>query len=327
MRRAYYFNYIEEQLSLLATRIESRGKLNILDFHQHSENFYMHLINKLFGWRLENMNVAKHNVEAIDLIDRENKIVVQVSSTATKSKIESALTKELSGYSEYSFKFVSISKDAEKLRKKPFVKNPHNLEFSPHSDIYDINSILRKINTLEIERQQRIFNFIKQELGKDTDLAKVETNLAAIINILASEDWDSSIDAFHTEWFDIDRKVMHNRLDSAKILIEDFAAYSNRVDKIYNEFNKQGVNKSNSVLASVRLMYAKRKNALRDDALFIDIIGQVIERIQRSANYSPIPFEELEMCVNIIVVHAFTRCKILKIPKGREYAAARQPSS
>lgn len=50
MNRSQYFNYIEEKLNTLATRIESRGKLNILDFHLHSEDFYLHfLINYMVG--------------------------------------------------------------------------------------------------------------------------------------------------------------------------------------------------------------------------------------------------------------------------------------
>ena len=35
-----YFDYIEDLLSVLAFRVERRGKLNILDLHLHSENFY-----------------------------------------------------------------------------------------------------------------------------------------------------------------------------------------------------------------------------------------------------------------------------------------------
>jgi len=323
MNRAYHFNYIEEKLSVLVTRIELRGKLNILDLHLHSENFYLHFMNKLFGWQLVNMNVTKHNVEAIDLIDKKGKIVVQVSSTATKQKIESALTKKnISAYSGYAFKFVSISKDASELKKQSY-KNPHNLCFTPQSDIYDIKSILSIINTLEIENQQNIFSFIKQELGKDTDITKVETNLAKIIKILASEEWDSPTANFKTESFDIERKIKHNDLDSACVIIEDFAANTNRVDKIYEEFDKLGVNKSSSVLASIRNMYVRSKDSISADDLFFDVIDQVLQRIQSSSNYSPIPFDELEMCVNILVVDAFIRCKIFEDPEGYEYAAAR----
>ena len=56
MNRQVYFNIIEERLNLLALRIISRGKLNILDLHGHSENFYQYFLNEVFGWIVENEN-------------------------------------------------------------------------------------------------------------------------------------------------------------------------------------------------------------------------------------------------------------------------------
>jgi len=40
MNRSLYFDYIDEKLNTHATRINSRGKLNILNLHNHSEHFY-----------------------------------------------------------------------------------------------------------------------------------------------------------------------------------------------------------------------------------------------------------------------------------------------
>lgn len=320
MNRPTYFNFIEEKLSLLALRIEQRGKLNILDYHLHSENFYQYFMNILFDWHLENMNAIKHNVEAIDLIDKNNKIIIQVSATATKQKIESSLAKDLSARNGYSFKFISISKDAKKLRTQSY-KNPNNLFFKPQSDIYDIRSLLNIVINLDIERQKIVYDFIKKELGKETDLTKVDSNLTSIINILACENWDSETGNYQINAFEIDRKIEYNDLNHAKTLLEEFAANSNRVDKIYKEFNRIGVNKSTSVLASIRNMYITNKALNSDDTLFFNVINQVMHRIQNSANYRPIPFEELEMCVNILVVDSFIRCKIFENPEGYIYAA------
>ncbi len=321
MNRAYYFNFIEYKLCTLATRIEIRGKLNILDLNLHSENFYMSFCNELFGWQLKNMNAIKQNVEAIDLIDKSNQIIIQVSSTTTKQKIESALTKEsLASYMGYSFKFISISKDATNLRTQAY-NNPYNLTFDPESDIYDIKSILNHIIILDIENLKRIYNFIKQELGTDVDVSKIDTNLATIINILAKEDWDRDIADYQVRPFEIERKIEFNNLKYAKAIIDDYMIHHSRVDKIYTEFNKIGINKSNSVLSSIRNQYLKnRKPVNEDDDLFFMIIELVLEKIQGSNNYRPIPYEELEFCVNIIVVDAFIRCKIFENPEGYIYA-------
>jgi len=84
MKRDNYYNYIDEQLHILAHRITSNGKLNMLRLHLHSENFYLHFFNLLYGYNLINLNDVSQNVEAIDLIDYDNKVMIQVSSRCNR---------------------------------------------------------------------------------------------------------------------------------------------------------------------------------------------------------------------------------------------------
>ena len=320
MNRPNYFNVVEERLNLLALRIVSRGRLNILDYHGHSENFYQYFLNEIYGWTVANGNDNKQNVEAIDLIDHTNKFVIQVSSTASKHKIESSLSKDsIKNYTGYTFKFVSIARDADDLKKDTF-KNPHGINFSPSTDIIDKNSILSKIRGLHIDDQERIYKFVKKELVMEIDPMKLETNLAAIINTLSKEDWDKSEPVSEINSFEIDRKISHNKLNAAKAIIDDYTVHYGRVDKIYSEFDSQGSNKSSSVLSTIRQEYAKAKSNLTDDQLFFEVIAKVEEKVLNSSNYTSIPFDELELCVNILVVDAFIRCKIFENPDLYNYA-------
>lgn len=320
MNRPDYFNAIEERLNLLALRIISRGRLNILDYHGHSENFYQYFLNEVYGWIVINENDIKQNVEAIDLIDHTNKFVIQVSSTASKQKIESSLSKKsIKNYNGYTFKFISIARDADDLRKDTF-KNPHGINFTPTTDIIDKNSILSKIRGLHIDDQERIYQFVKKELVIEINPMRLESNLATVINILSKEDWDKSEPVTETNSFEIDRKISHNNLNAAKVIIDDYTVHYGRVDKIYTEFDSQGSNKSNSVLSTIRLEYAKAKSNLTDDLLFFQVISKVEEKILNSSNYTSIPFDELELCINILVVDAFVRCKIFENPNNYNYA-------
>ena len=320
MNRPNYFNVIEERLNLLALRIISRGRLNILDFHGHSENFYQYFLNEVYGWTVTNENDNKQNVEAIDLIDHPNKIVIQVSSTSSKQKIESSLSKvSIKNYVGYTFKFVSIARDADDLRKDTF-KNPHGISFTPSTDIIDKNSILSKIRGLHINDQKRIYQFVKEELVAEIDPMKLESNLATVINILAKENWDKSESVAEINSFEIDRKISHNNLNATKVIIDDYTVHYGRVDKIYTEFDSQGSNKSSSVLSTIRQEYAKAKSNLTDDQLFFAVISKVEEKILNSSNYTSIPFDELELCINILVVDAFIRCKIFENPDSYNYA-------
>ena len=148
----------------------------------------------------------------------------------------------------------------------------------------------------------------------------IDNYLAAVINILSKEDWDKSEPVAEINSFEIDRKISHNNLNAAKAIIDDYTVHYGRVDKIYTEFDSQGSNKSSSVLSTIRQEYARAKSNLTDDKLFFEVISKVEEKVLNSSNYTSIPFDELELCINILVVDAFIRCKIFENPDNYNYA-------
>jgi disulfide oxidoreductase YuzD len=319
MNRSVYYNYIDEKLHILAYRIITGGKLNMLSSHMHSENFYLYFFNLLYNYELENLNQYLQNIEAIDLIDHTNKVAAQVSSINTKAKIESALEKDIfKKYSDYTFKFISIAKDASNLRKNSF-QNPHSISFNPAEDIYDIKSILNKILNCDIDRQKEIYRFIKKELGNEINIVKLESNLATIINILAKEKWDEVNKPDPLNRFEIERKIVYNDLDSAKRLIEEYSLYYGKVDSKYSEFDSLGSNKSNSVLATFKREYLRIEKKKDADQTFFSVTDAIKNKIEESSNYVQIPIDELELCIDILTVDAFIRCKIFENPKGYNY--------
>jgi len=326
MKRSTYYDYIEEKLNLLSLRVKSRGKLNILDLHLHSENFYMFLLNMIFGWNLENVNSIKHNTEAIDLIDNDNKYFIQISATSTKQKIEAALSKGIFlKYPEYTFKFLSIANDSTDLRTKNYL-NSHSVNFDPPNDIIDIQMILNKICPLDIDKLRELYEFVKKELGSEIDIVRLDSDLALIIGILSEEDLSNLNTIENINSLEIVRKIDFNNLKSSRLIIDDFKIYYNKIDKKYKEFDKLGVNKSLAVLYSIRKHYIAAisdNKCTNNDILFLDIIQKVRSQILESKNYTDIPFEELDFCVSILVVDAFIRCKIFENPEGYNYVITR----
>lgn len=322
MNRLQYFNYIENKLITLATRINERGKINFLDLHLHSENFYRDFLNLLFEWNLDNLNKFKHNVAAIDLLDKTNKLIVQVSATNSKSKIESSFKKEImKKYSGYTFKFISISKDAADLRKDTY-NVPAGITFNPTNDIYDNLSILKQIQNLVIDKQKIVYEFIKKELGDDVDILKLDSNLSKVVDLLSKEDFNVSVDNINVNNFDIERKIEFNELEHTKSVINDYTLHYTRLDNIYTAFDKQGANKSYSVHNNIRNIYVElcsKSDKMSSDNIFLEIISIVKDKIIYSANFAQIPDDELRLCVDIIVVDAFIRCKIFKNPNDYKH--------
>lgn len=324
MNRTHYYNYIEEKLSVLAYRINLKGKLNILDLHLHSENFYMHFLNNLYSWNFTNANSIMQNAEAIDLIDHTNQYVCQVSATNTKQKVESALNKPiLANYSHYTFKFVCISKEGIELRKSTF-GNPHSIVFDPKADIIDNKSILDYLLGLSIDKQLEMYNFIQKELGNNLDIVKLDSNLAIVINILSKEDLSSPLKPTVNS-FEIERKINYNKLQKTRALIVQNAVYFQRVDHQFTTLDELGINKSVSVLHAINKSYLEEiavSGSIVEDELFLRVITNVINKVLDSANYASIPIDELDLCVTILVVDAFIRCKIFENPTNYNYATA-----
>lgn len=313
MNRQPLFNICKENLTYLAYRIDVNGRLNLLDEHIHSENFYLHLLNLIFDYELENINTYQQNIGGIDLADNKNRIVVQVSATDTKQKIESTLDKIPPEYHGYYFKFIPIVADASHLKSKTY-SNPHNMLFQPAGDIFDISHLLRVIEPSSLQKLKEIADFLTSELTRVPDPLRIQSNLADIINILSQDNLDEINPNELSCSFEIEEKIQYNNIGETRAFIDDFFVHHPRVEKLYAEYDRQGNNKSISVTGKFKSLYLHSDMTLTPDDRFKAILSEAINFIKESANYVPIPDEELELCVQILAVDAFIRCKIFKRP-------------
>ena len=326
MNRHRYYNYISEKIEILSYRINAGGKLNLLDLNIHAEVFFRDLLNMLYEYNLEASNVGKANAEAIDLIDKRNKKVVQVSSTATKQKINNTLNKdkikELSAQG-YNLKFIFIANDARNLCGKSY-DNKYKIAFDSNSDIYDKVSILESINQLSIDKITNIYDLIRKEFGEQPNTLKLSSNLAAIVNFLSKENLDEVSNPVQLNEYGIEEKIAFNDLNNIKeSTFDEYKIYYGILDRIYNEFILEGTNKTVSVFRKIVSLYEKEiiVSGSTNTERFLNIIGKVEEHVLRSNLVSEIPEEEIEMCIRIIVVDAFVRCKIFKNPRGYTHVA------
>lgn len=324
MNSMNYFNYIEEKLSLLVTRVKTRGKLNILDLNVHSENFFAELFNLIYDYELINMNNVIQNAESIDLIDEKNKLLIQVSSISTKKKVENSLSKEsMKKYSTYTFMFLPIIIDSSNLKSKTFL-NPHSVSFDPKRNIMDISDILRKFESIGIRKQKMVYDFFVEEFGSDINIQKMDSSLTTLIQLLAEGELDYNPEEIETNSFQILKKISFNELHDIQYMIDDYKIYSQRLNQKYKEFDSMGFNKSLSVLQKIRKVYFICAKKTKDNCeLFLQVIDEVKNIVKESRNFENISSEELELYIGIIVVDAFLKCKIFKNPEGYQYVAAR----
>lgn len=321
MNRQFYYNYISEKVEILAQRIKSNGKLNLLDLNVHSEVFFCGLLNNLYGYSLETANNQTANAEAVDLIDDQSKIVIQVTSNKKKLKVEQTLTKDATkDYATklYNLKFLFIADDAKNLRVQTF-NNPHKIDFVPNDDILDKITILRDVSSCNVDILVNLHDFVRKELGEAPSNIKISSNLASVLNILAEKDLNESASSINLNEYNIDQKIDFNDLGAIKnSTINDKKKYYGTLDRIYKEFDMQGKNKTLSVFNKLTSFYEEEilKTNISNVEKFFNIISSTVNYVEQSENYNIIPKEELELCARIIVVDAFIRCKIFENPGG-----------
>ena len=312
LQRQTYINDIVNRLSGLASSVELRGLLNLLDLHVISEDFYVDLLNLIYGWKLRNANSLQQNAPGIDLVDDSNRILAQVTGTSTKGKIDHSLKEIPKKYTGYHFYFVPIVIDAKEQRKYKY-NPPHKVVFNPKTDILDIHFIANEIKGMpNIADIDTIAMFIKNNIQNDVpDTTQLTSGLNYIISQLAEDDLNEC--DFDMTEFEIEAKISFNNLSIySKDAIDQYKIYYINVQEIYNEYARQGKTKSMAVLQKLHRIYVGLKSQASGDALFIAIKNEIINQIGNKNNN--LSQELLEMCVEMLMVHAFMECKIFEKP-------------
>lgn len=312
LQRQTYINDIVNRLSGLASSVELRGLLNLLDLHVISEDFYVDLLNLIYGWKLRNANSLQQNAPGIDLVDDSNRILAQVTGTSTKGKIDHSLKEIPKKYTGYHFYFVPIVIDAKEQRKYKY-NPPHGVVFNPKTDILDIHFIANEIKGMpNIADIDTIAMFIKNNIQNDVpDTTQLTSGLNYIISQLAEDDLNEC--DFDMTEFEIEAKISFNNLSIySKDAIDQYKIYYTNVQEIYSEYARQGKTKSMAVLQKLHRIYVGLKSQASGDALFIAIKNEIINQIGNKNNN--LSQEQLEMCVEMLMVHAFMECKIFEKP-------------
>ena len=89
--------------SELSSYIKLSNTLNLTDMNIHQEAKLIEILKIIYGWDLVSANL-KHNARAIDLVEKRQKLVIQVTSNTRLEKLKSTLKAlgELPCYKDYS---------------------------------------------------------------------------------------------------------------------------------------------------------------------------------------------------------------------------------
>ena len=311
-----HIDIISLRLAILSNEVKLKSAVNLLDTNVLSEDVFKTILNTIYGWNLQNANVAEQNIKAIDLVDNTAKIFVQVSSDNSKAKIQSSLNKiELPKYNGYTFKFVCISKGVSNLKKSTF-DVPAGISFNVDADSYDDKRLLRDVMAKDIDTIAKLTSYLEKSILPSTVEERRPSVITYVINCLSEESLAEVSVNPDVKPFDFIPKIDLNKLVKWKTIVTEYAVYSVLVDKIYRQYDKLGVNKSFAVLASLHDLYLTLSTESAGDDLFDKLLEKVYEIVDGDGTCNEsLTREELIMNIKIVLVDAFVKCKIFEKPE------------
>lgn len=122
---------------------------------------------------------------------------------------------------------------------------------------------------------------------------------------------------------DTSDKIAHNNVIRYKPIIEEYAVYQGKLNKLYKEIEKQGSTRKEFVLQNIKNLYLKEKGKytsfeeirLNADNIIEGIEKELWNKIENSNNnITDLPIEAIEISLLVILVDAFIRCNILEEP-------------
>jgi hypothetical protein len=118
-------------------------------------------------------------------------------------------------------------------------------------------------------------------------------------------------------------KILYNNISRYKPIIEEYAPYQGKLNKLYKEIENQASPKKELVLQNIKKLYLQEKgkyNNLEEIRTNADnIIDKVKDKlwnvIENSSNaIADLDYEAIDISLLIILVDAFMRCNILEEP-------------
>ena len=160
-----YFNNILWGLNQLLCEISIGVRQNLTSTCVHAEGFFCDFLNVLYEWNLENINDEKKNNAGYDLIDKKNRIIVQVSRTFSHSHIQASLDKSACNLDKSCiFIYLALTDKRPNYKKEFYV--PAIIAFNWKTDILDIDRIMNSVLHSNITIKKALSELVDQHFKK-----------------------------------------------------------------------------------------------------------------------------------------------------------------
>ncbi|MCF6350297.1 MAG: SMEK domain-containing protein [Flavobacteriaceae bacterium] len=304
---------IIRHFAVLKEEVTLRSKVNLQDINIHAEQFYKILLNNIFDYNLENINIVEQNAAVIDLGDKVNKIAIQVTSNNSKKKIKDTVDafckKKL--YENYDSLKILIIKD--KTPRTDVIGNS-NFSFDMRKDVIDIRNIITQIQDIDdLDRIREIENWLNDELVQKYYKARTESKsnevetLIYLIDFISDEDNHKVFEAEDKP--DPEFKIENRFKDYADFLKNLYGelyidyAYALSIAENNSDISSVKIRKIGTYLKDVSDKYLKSSDNDPENAL--NNLSDFFKTLFIKGN---LPFDE--MAIKFYLIHQLIRCNV-----------------
>ena len=179
------FKYIKKKLIELYSEVKVDNEQGLFDINKMVEDVYMHILNDVYGWELQNANLLKENFPAIDLLDEDNSIVIQVTSTTDTTKLKGTIEKFKKLGDKYQFYDLKMFYIKDKPNFKDTSLEAFEKEGVGKSDLLGIKDILDKVKS-DTEICDKLYktlqNLFDDEVKKSSVTINVHGDVKGVVN-------------------------------------------------------------------------------------------------------------------------------------------------
>ncbi|AWV97035.1 SMEK domain-containing protein [Arcticibacterium luteifluviistationis] len=184
----------QQKLLLSISNLLSRFKVQVgilnansmLDINVVSEFFLIPLLNEIYDCDFTNANLIKKNYPAVDLVDRKNKIAIQITSTSSVTKVRKTLEKIIQNNLQKiynNFFIIIITSKQEKYNTSILDKATQGRFQFTNDNVIDVEGLFQLIASLGLTKIEKIEEYLKSQFTDvETTNFVLNTNIPSIIN-------------------------------------------------------------------------------------------------------------------------------------------------
>ena len=172
MNKKRALDRIIELYSLFRFEVEYFNSASLFDINIYAESVLIPLLNHAYGLNLKDANFDEKNFSAVDLIDKENRVAIQVTSTANGEKIKHTLETYLKDkrYKDFDSVYVYILKTKQsKYSDETFKKIIEGkFEFESTKHIIDSTNIINEVKSwLSVNKIHEFREILEEQFSND----------------------------------------------------------------------------------------------------------------------------------------------------------------